>query len=138
MPKARVTALTMGTLNPNLKTFRIITNEHVSITSDGTVKCIGESCDANGTFIILEAEHPNPRELYDALRKVRILKIEVEVGGLPRQLLTRLEFLVGKPISDNAIVKYTWHSLPSFEELALALNDLNLPTHPQSSPQPHP
>ncbi|WP_066795192.1 hypothetical protein [Caldivirga sp. MU80] len=138
MPKARVTALTMGTLNPNLKTFRIITNEHVSITSDGTVKCIGESCDANGTFIILEAEHPNPRELYDALRKVRILKIEVEVSGLPRQLLTRLEFLVGKPISDNAIVKYTWHSLPSFEELALALNDLNLPTHPQSSPQPHP
>ncbi len=126
MPKARVTVLTMGTLNPNFKTFRIIINEHVSVTDDGTIKCIGESCKANGTYIILEAEHPNPRELYDALRKVRVLELEVKVSGLPRQLLSRLEFLVGEPISDNAVVKYTWHSLPSFEELALALNDLNL------------
>ena len=126
MPRALVTILAMGTLNPNLKTFRIIENERVSITGDGTIKCTGESCNANGTYIILETEHPNAKELYDALRKVRILKIEIVISGLPRQLLTRLEFLVGKPIRDNATVKYTWHKMPSFEELALVLNDLNL------------
>jgi len=126
MPRAWVTILAMGALKPNLKTFSVIENERVSITDDGTIKCIGESCNANGTYIILEAEHPNPRELYDALRKVRVLKIEIVISGLPRQLLTRLEFLTGGTIRDNATVRYTWHSMPSFEELALALNDLNL------------
>ncbi|MFP3240939.1 MAG: hypothetical protein RXQ94_07385 [Caldivirga sp.] len=110
MPKAWVAILTMGTLNLNLKTFKTTTNERVSITDDGTIKCIGESCDANGTFITLETEHPNPRELYDALSKVRVLKIEVEIIGLPRWLLLRVELLVGKPLSDNGAVMYTWHT----------------------------
>jgi hypothetical protein len=56
---------------------------------------------------------------------VRVLELEVEVSGLPNWLLSRLEFLVGEPISGNAKVKYTWRSMPSFEELALVLNDLN-------------
>jgi hypothetical protein len=81
-------------------------------------------------FITLEADRPNARELYDALKRVRVLEFEVEVSGLPKWLLSRLEFLVGGQISGSAKVRYTWHSLPSFEELALALNDLNLPTPP--------
>jgi hypothetical protein len=125
MPRARVEVLAMGVLNPNFKTFRVITNERVSITSDGTVNCLGESCNANGIYITLEADRPDPRELYEALKRVRVLKIEIVVSGLPRWLLSRLEFLVGKPISEDA-VKYTWYSMPSFEELALVLNDLNL------------
>jgi hypothetical protein len=137
MPKALVRVLALGRLTLNLRTFRVTASERVSLTSDGTVNCLGGGCNANGTFIILEAERPNARELYEVLKKVRILKIEVEVSGLPRQLLSRLEFLTGKPISDDAVVKYTWRAMPSFEELALALNDLNLPTHPQSNPQPH-
>jgi len=101
----------------------------LSITDDGAVKCLGGDCSANGVFITLEADRPNARELYDALKRVRVLEFEVEVSGLPRQLLTRLEFLVGEPISGNARVRYTWHSMPSFEELALVLNDLNLNTN---------
>jgi len=126
MPRAIVRVLALGRVSLNLKTFRVTASERVSVASDGTVKCLGGDCSANGTFITLEAERPNARELYEVLKKVRILKIEVEVSGLPRQLLSRLEFLTGKPISGDAVVKYTWHSMPSFEELALVLNDLNL------------
>jgi hypothetical protein len=126
MPKAVVRVLALGRVSLNFKTFRVIENERVSIASDGAVNCLGAGCSANGTFITLEADRPNPRELYEALRKVRVLELEVEVSGLPRQLLSRLEFLVGGQISGNATVKYTWRSMPSFEELALALNDLNL------------
>jgi hypothetical protein len=126
MPKAIVRVLALGRVSLNLRTFRVIENERLSITDDGAVKCLGAGCSANGTFITLEADRPSARELFEALRRVRVLKIEVEVSGLPRQLLTRLEFLTGEPISGNARVKYTWRSMPSFEELALALNDLNL------------
>jgi len=126
MPKALVRVLALGRVSLNLRTFRVIENERVSITDDGAVKCLGAGCSANGVFITLEADRPNARELYDALKKVRVLELEVEVSGLPRQLLSRLEFLTGEPISGNAKVKYTWRSMPSLEELALALNDLNL------------
>ena len=137
MPRAIVRVLALGRVSLNLRTFRVTASERVSVASDGTVNCLGAGCSANGVFITLEAERPNARELFEALRRVRVLKLEVEVSGLPMQLLTRLEFLVGEPINSDAKVKYTWHSMPSFEELALALNDLNLPTHPQSNPQPH-
>jgi hypothetical protein len=136
MPKALIRVLALGRLSLNLRTFRVTASERVSLTSDGTVNCLGGDCNANGTFIILEADRPNARELYETLSKVRVLKLEVEVSGLPGWLLTRLEFLTGRPISDNAVVKYTWRAMPSLEELALVLNDLNLPTHPQSNPQP--
>jgi len=126
MPKALVRVLALGRVSLNFKTFRVIENERVSITDDGAVKCLGAGCSANGVFITLEAEHPNPRELFEALRRVRVLKLEVEVSGLPRQLLSRLEFLVGGQINSGAKVKYTWRSMPSLEELALVLNDLNL------------
>jgi hypothetical protein len=126
MPKAIVRVLALGRVSLNFKTFRVIENERLSIASDGTVNCLGGGCSANGVFITLEADRPNARELYDALKNARVLEFEVEVSGLPRQLLTRLEFLVGEPISGNAKVKYTWHSMPSLEELALVLNDLNL------------
>jgi hypothetical protein len=125
MPKAVVRVLALGRVSLNFKTFRVIENERVSITDDGAVKCLGAGCSANGVFITLEADRPNARELFEALRRVRVLKFEVEVSGLPRQLLTRLEFLVGGQISD-AKVRYAWRSMPSFEELALVLNDLNL------------
>jgi len=126
MPKAVVRVLALGRVSLNLRTFRVIENERLSITDDGAVKCLGGDCNANGVFITLEAERPNARELFEALRRVRVLELEVEVSGLPRQLLSRLEFLVGGQVSDNAKVKYTWRSMPSFEELALVLNDLNL------------
>jgi hypothetical protein len=77
-------------------------------------------------FITLEADRPSARELFEVLKNARVLEFEVEVIGLPRQLLSRLEFLVGGQISGNAIVKYTWRSMPSLGELALVLNDLNL------------
>ena len=125
MPKAVVRILALGRVSLNLRTFRVIENERLSITDDGAVKCLGKGCSANGVFITLEADRPSARELFEALRRVRVLKIEVEVSGLPRQLLSRLEFLVGGQISGNAKVKYTWRSMPSLEELALVLNDLN-------------
>jgi len=125
MPKAVVRILALGRVSLNLRTFRVIENERVSVASDGTVNCLGGDCSANGVFITLEADRPSARELFEALRRVRVLKIEVEVSGLPRQLLSRLEFLVGGQISGNAKVKYTWRSMPSLEELALVLNDLN-------------
>ena len=124
MPKALVRVLALGRVSLNLKTFKVIENERLSITNDGTVKCLGGGCSANGTFITLETEHPNPRELYNALKNARVLELEVEIHVLPNWLLSRLEFLVGKPTSDK--VRYTWHSMPSFGELALVLNDLNL------------
>jgi len=124
MPRAIVRVLALGRVSLNLKTFRVTASERVSVDSDGTVNCLGGDCSANGTFITLETEHPNPRELYDALRRVRVLKIEVEVIGLPNWLLSRLEFLVGEPVSGR--VRYTWRTMPSFGELALVLNDLNL------------
>jgi len=34
-------------------------------------------------FITLEADRPNARELFEALRRVRVLEFEVEVSGLP-------------------------------------------------------
>jgi hypothetical protein len=77
-------------------------------------------------FITLEADRPSARELFEVLRGVRVLEFEVEVSGLPNWLLSRLEFLTGGQISGNATVKYTWRSMPSLEELALVLNDLNL------------
>ena len=126
MPRAIVRVLALGRVSLNLRTFRVTASERISITSDGTVNCLGGGCGANGTFIILEAEHPNAKELYNALKGARVLKLEVEVRELPRQLLSRLEFLTGSTISDNATVRYTWRLLPSFEELALVLNDLNL------------
>jgi len=126
MPKAVVRVLALGRVSLNLRTFRVIENERVSITDDGAVKCLGGGCSANGVFITLEADRPNPRELFEALRRVRVLEFEVEINGLPRWLLSRLEFLVGGQISGNAKVKYTWRSMPSLEELALVLNDLNL------------
>jgi hypothetical protein len=138
MPRARLFILNLGDLNLSLKTFKIVERERASILQNGEVKCLGEACSANGTYTVLEAEHPDAKELYNALKGVKVVKIVIEVEGLPRQLLSRLELLIGSTISDNATVKYTWHSMPSFEELALALNDLNLPTHPQSNPQPHP
>jgi len=125
MPKAVVRVLALGRVSLNFRTFRVIENERVSITDDGAVKCLGGGCSANGVFITLEAEHPNPRELFEALRRVRVLELEVEIHGLPNWLLSRLEFLVGGQISRDAKVKYTWRSMPSFEELALVLNDLN-------------
>jgi hypothetical protein len=125
MPKAVVRVLALGRVSLNLRTFRVIENERVSITDDGAVKCLGKGCSANGVFITLEADRPNPRELYDALKNARVLEFEVEVIDLPGWLLSRLEFLTGT-ISGNAKVKYTWHSMPSLEELALVLNDLNL------------
>jgi len=124
MPRAIVRVLALGRVSLNLKTFRVIENERLSITNDGTVKCLGGGCSANGMFITLEADRPDPRELYEVLRKVRILELEVEIHGLPNWLLSRLEFLVGEPVSGR--VRYTWHSMPGFEELALVLNDLNL------------
>gem|GEM_PF-4781901 len=124
MPRAIVRVLALGRVSLNLRTFRVTASERVSVDSDGTVNCLGGDCSANGTFITLETEHPNPRELYDALKKVRVLELEVEIHGLPNWLLSRLEFLVGKPTSDK--VRYTWHKMPSFGELALVLNDLNL------------
>jgi len=60
------------------------------------------------------------------LRGVKVVKIVIEVEGLPRQLLAGLELLVGGQVSGNAKVRYTWRSMPSYEELALVLNDLNL------------
>jgi len=124
MPRAVVRVLALGRVSLNLKTFRVLALQRVSITSDGTVNCLGGDCSANGTFITLEADRPNARELYDALKKVRVLELEVEISGLPKWLLSRLEFLVGRPTGDK--VRYTWHSMPSFGELALVLNDLNL------------
>jgi len=124
MPRAIVRVLALGRVSLNLKTFRVIENERLSITNDGTVKCLGGGCSANGMFITLEADRPDPRELYEVLRKVRILELEVEIHGLPNWLLSRLEFLVGEPVSGR--VRYTWHSMPGFGELALVLNDLNL------------
>ena len=124
MPRAIVRVLALGRVSLNLKTFGVIENERLSITNDGTVKCLGGGCSANGMFITLEADRPDPRELYEVLRKVRILELEVEIHGLPNWLLSRLEFLVGEPVSGR--VRYTWHSMPGFEELALVLNDLNL------------
>ena len=126
MPKAIVRVLALGRVSLNFKTFRVIENERVSITDDGTVKCLGKGCSANGIFITLEADRPNARELFDALKNARVLEFEVEIHGLPGWLLSRLEFLVGGQINSGAKVKYTWHSMPSLEELALALNDLNL------------
>ena len=126
MPKAVVRVLALGRVSLNLRTFRVIENERLSITDDGAVKCLGKGCSANGVFITLEADRPNPRELYEALKNARVLEFEVEIHGLPGWLLSRLEFLVGGQISGNAKVKYTWHSMPSLEELALVLNDLNL------------
>jgi len=126
MLRAIVRVLALGRVSLNLRTFRVIENERVSITDDGTVNCLGAGCSANGVFITLEADRPNARELFEALRRVRVLEFEVEVSGLPRQLLSRLEFLVGGQISGSAKVKYTWRSMPSLEELALVLNDLNL------------
>ena len=125
MPKALVRVLALGRVSLNLRTFRVIENERVSVASDGTVNCLGKGCSANGVFITLEADRPSARELFEALRRVRVLEFEVEVIGLPRQLLSRLEFLTGEPISGNAKVRYTWRSMPSLEELALVLNDLN-------------
>ena len=125
MPKAVVRVLALGRVSLNLRTFRVIENERLSITDDGAVKCLGGGCSANGVFITLEADRPSARELYDALKNARVLEFEVEVIDLPGWLLSRLEFLVGGQISGNAKVKYTWRSMPSFEELALALNDLN-------------
>jgi len=129
MPKAVVRVLALGRVSLNLRTFRVIENERLSITDDGTVNCLGAGCSANGVFITLEADRPNPRELFEVLRRVRVLELEVEIRGLPGWLLSRLEFLVGGQISGNAKVKYTWRSMPSFEELALVLNDLNLNTN---------
>ena len=126
MPKAVVRVLALGRVSLNLKTFRVIENERVSITGDGAVKCLGGDCSANGVFITLEADRPSARELYEALRGVRVLGLEVEIHDLPKWLLSRLEFLVGGQISGSAKVKYTWRSMPSLEELALVLNDLNL------------
>jgi hypothetical protein len=126
MPKAVVRVLALGRVSLNLKTFRVIENERVSITDDGAVKCLGGGCSANGVFITLEADRPSARELFEVLRGVRVLEFEVEVSGLPNWLLSRLEFLTGGQISGNATVKYTWRSMPSLEELALVLNDLNL------------
>jgi len=126
MPKAIIRVLALGRVSLNLKTFRVIENERVSITDDGAVKCLGAGCSANGVFITLEADRPNARELYDALKRVRVLEFEVEVSGLPGWLLSRLEFLVGGQISGSAKVRYAWRSMPSFEELVLVLNDLNL------------
>ena len=126
MPKAVVRVLALGRVSLNLRTFRVIENERVSITDDGAVKCLGAGCSANGVFITLEADRPNARELYDALKRVRVLEFEVEVSGLPGWLLSRLEFLVGGQISGSAKVRYAWRSMPSFEELVLVLNDLNL------------
>jgi hypothetical protein len=125
MPKAVVRVLALGRVSLNLKTFRVIENERVSITGDGAVNCLGAGCSANGVFITLEADRPSARELFDALKRVRVLEFEVEIHGLPRWLLSRLEFLVGEPISGNAKVRYAWRSMPSLEELALVLNDLN-------------
>jgi len=127
MPKATVRVLALGRVSLNFKTFRVIENERVGITDDGTVKCLGDGCSANGIFITLETDRPDPRELYEVLKKVRVLELEVEVRDLPNWLLSRFEFLTGEPINGNAKVKYTWHSMPGFEELALVLNDLNLP-----------
>ena len=126
MPKALVRVLALGRVSLNFRTFRVIENERVSIASDGAVNCLGAGCSANGVFITLEADRPNARELYEALRRVRVLELEVEIHGLPGWLLSRLEFLTGEPISGSAKVKYTWRSMPSLEELALVLNDLNL------------
>jgi len=125
MPKALVRVLALGRVSLNLRTFRVIENERVSVASDGTVNCLGKGCSANGVFITLEADRPSARELYDALKNARVLELEVEIHGLPGWLLSRLEFLVGGQISDNAKVKYAWRSMPSLEELALVLNDLN-------------
>jgi len=125
MPKAVVRVLALGRVSLNLKTFRVIENERVSITNDGAVKCLGKGCSANGMFITLEADRPSARELYDALKNARVLEFEVEVIDLPGWLLSRLEFLVGGQINSGAKVKYTWRSMPSLEELALVLNDLN-------------
>ena len=124
MPKAVVRILALGRVSLNLRTFRVIENERVSVASDGTVNCLGGDCSANGVFITLEADRPSARELFEALRRVRVLELEVEIHGLPGWLLTRLEFLTGA-ISGSAKVKYTWRSMPSLEELALVLNDLN-------------
>jgi hypothetical protein len=124
MPRAKLFILNLGDLNLNLKTFKIVERERASILQNGTVKCLGESCGANGTYTVLEAEHPDAKELYNALKGVKVVKIVIEVEGLPRQLLAGLELLVGGQVSDK--IKYTWHSMPSFEELALVLNDLNL------------
>jgi len=126
MPKAIIRVLALGRVSLNLRTFRVIENERVSITDDGVVKCLGGGCSANGVFITLEADRPNARELFEALRRVRVLELEVEIHGLPGWLLSRLEFLVGGQISGSAKVKYTWRNMPSLEELALVLNDLNL------------
>jgi hypothetical protein len=126
MPKAIIRVLALGRVSLNLRTFRVIENERVSITNDGTVNCLGAGCSANGVFITLEADRPSARELYDALKRVRVLELEVEIHDLPNWLLSRLEFLVGGQISRDAKVKYTWRSMPSLEELALVLNDLNL------------
>ena len=124
MPRAKLFILNLGDFNPSLKTFKIVERERASILQNGTVKCLGESCGANGTYTVLEAEHPDAKELYNALKGVKVVKIVIEVEGLPRQLLAGLELLVGGQVSDK--IKYTWHSMPSYEELALVLNDLNL------------
>jgi len=57
------------------------------------------------------------------------LSLRLRLMDCQRWLLSRLEFLVGGQISGNAKVKYTWRSMPSLEELALVLNDLNLNTN---------
>jgi hypothetical protein len=124
MPRAKLFILNLGDFNPSLKTFKIVERERASILQNGTVKCLGESCGANGTYTVLEAEHPDAKELYNALKGVKVVKIVIEVEGLPRQLLAGLELLVGGQVSDK--IKYTWHSMPSYEELALVLNDLNI------------
>jgi len=126
MPRAKLFILNLGDFNPSLKTFKIVERERASILQNGAVKCLGESCGANGTYTVLEADRPDPRELYNALKGVKVVKIVIEVEGLPRQLLAGLELLVGGQVSGNAKVRYTWRSMPSYEELALVLNDLNL------------
>ena len=122
MPKAVVRVLALGRVSLNFKTFRVIENERLSITDDGTVNCLGAGCSANGIFITLEADRPNARELYDALKRVRVLELEVEIHGLPGWLLSRLEFLVGGQISRDAKSEYAWSTMPSFKRLSLVLN----------------
>jgi len=72
MPKAVVRVLALGRVSLNLRTFRVIENERVGITDDGVVKCLGGGCSANGVFITLEADRPSARELFEALRRVRV------------------------------------------------------------------
>ena len=131
--RAVITVLTRGVEKVSLGTFRVLAIEGVSLAEDGSIRCLGGGCGAKGTVIILEAVKGfDAGELHSALSKMRVVKLEVEVTGLPKPILTRLEILTGRPIKGDAVVKYTWHSTPSLEELALVLNDLNLPTPPQN------